>query len=136
MKLFGYGFFLLVVFSGIVFAQERQQKIFTATVDADGVQRISMSGGEYFFEPNHIIVKVNMPVELSVKKTSGFVPHNIIIDAPEAGIEVKQNIGKDPVIIKFTPQKTGRYPFYCDKRFLFFKDHRERGMEGMLEVVD
>ncbi len=136
MKLFGYGFLLLVVFSGIVFAQERQQKIFTATVDQDGVQRISMTGGEYFFEPNHIIVKVNMPVELSVKKTSGFVPHNIIIDAPEAGIEVNQNIGKDPVIIKFTPQKTGRYPFYCDKRFLFFKDHRARGMEGVIEVIE
>lgn len=135
MKLIGY-LLVFFVFAGNAFAQEGQQKIFSATVDADSVQRISVTGGEYFFEPSHIIVKVNIPVELSVKKTSGFVPHNIIIEAPEAGIEVKENIGKDPTIIKFTPKKTGKYPFYCDKRFLFFKDHREKGMEGVIEVTE
>jgi hypothetical protein len=29
----------------------------------------------------------------------------------------------------------GEYPFYCSKKLLFFKSHREKGMEGMLEVV-
>ena len=127
---------VFIFLAGSAWSQEIQQKTYTAKVDADGVQRISMTGGEYFFEPKHIIVKVNVPVELSVKKTSGFVPHNIIIEAPGAGVEVNENIGKDPTIIKFTPKKTGKYPFYCDKRFLFFKNHRERGMEGVIEVTE
>ncbi|MEK7196516.1 MAG: quinol oxidase, partial [Nitrospirota bacterium] len=40
-----------------------QKKEFKATVDKDGVQRVEVIGGEYFFEPYHIIVKINMPVE-------------------------------------------------------------------------
>ncbi len=39
-----------------------------ATVDADGVQRVEVVGGEYYFDPNYIVVKVNKPVELTVKK--------------------------------------------------------------------
>lgn len=127
---------VFIFLAGSAWSQEMQQKPYTAAVDADGVQRISMTGGEYFFEPKHVIVKINVPVELSVKKTSGFVPHNIIIEAPEAGIEVKENIGKDPTVIKFMPKKAGKYPFYCDKRFLFFKNHRARGMEGIIEVIE
>jgi hypothetical protein len=43
---------------------------------------------------------------------------------------------KFPKVIKFAPTKTGIYPFFCDKKFLMFKSHRERGMEGTLEVVE
>ena len=111
--------------------------LLVATVGADGVQHVEVLGGEYFYDPNHIVVKVNVPVELKVKKTSGYVPHDIVVKAPEAGIDFKTDFGsKDPAIIKFTPTKVGKYPMYCDKRVLFFKSHRDRGMEGMIEVVE
>jgi plastocyanin len=114
----------------------RQEKRFIATVDADGVQRVEMVGGEYFYDPNYIIVKVNTPVELKIKKPSGFVPHNLIAKSPEAGIDFKLDLKKDHRTIKFTPTKIGKYPIYCDKSLLWFKTHRERGMEGMIEVVE
>jgi hypothetical protein len=38
--------------------------------------------------------------------------------------------------VKFVPTKTGKYPMYCDKSLLWFKTHREKGMEGVIEVVD
>ena len=123
-------------FCSAAYCQETAKKVFSAPVDADGVQRVSVTAGEYFFEPYHIIVKVRMPVELSVKKTSGVVPHDIVIDAPDAGITVNESLDKEQKTIRFTPGKTGRYPFYCTKRFLFFKSHKERGMEGILEVVE
>ena len=113
-----------------------QKKEFKATVDKDGVQRVEVIGGEYFFDPDHIIVKVNVPVELTVRKKSGVVPHDIVINAPEAGINFKEGFGKEPKVIKFTPTKTGKYPIYCSKQLLFFKSHKERGMEGLLEVVE
>jgi plastocyanin len=73
---------------------------------------------------------------MSVKKAGGFVPHNIVMDAPDAGMKFEESLGSELRVIKFTPTKTGRYPFSCTKRFLFFKSHKERGMEGIIEVVE
>lgn len=113
-----------------------KEKRFIAKIDADGVQRAEMVGGDYFYEPNYIIVKVNKPVELKVKKASGYIPHNLMAKSPEAGIEFKLDLKGDPQTIKFTPKKTGKYPIYCDKSLLWFSTHREKGMEGLIEVVD
>jgi plastocyanin len=108
-----------------------------ATVDADGVQRVEVIGGDYYFDPNYIVVKVNIPVELTVKKASGYVPHDMIVKAPEAGIDFKANLdAKKPEIIKFTPTKVGKYEILCDKKLLFFKSHKDRGMDGTIEVVE
>lgn len=119
-------------------AEERakSEKPFIAVVDKDGIQHVDMVGGGYFYSPNHIIVKVNVPVELKVKKESGIVPHNIVMKAPEAGIEFDLSIHEDPQVIRFTPTRIGKYTFYCDKKLLFFESHREKGMEGTLEVVE
>ena len=62
-----------------------RQKIFHATTSTDGVQRVEVLGGDYFFDPDYIIVKANVPVEITIKKDSIIVPHNITIEAPEAG---------------------------------------------------
>jgi plastocyanin domain-containing protein len=113
-----------------------EKKVYTATVDSDGIQRVEIVGGEYYFDPEQIIVKVNVPVELTYRKTPGITPHNIIINAPDAGISVNENMSKDPKTIMFTPTKTGKYEISCDKKLLFFKSHKERGMEGILEVVE
>ena len=116
-----------------------KEKRMVATVDADGVQRVAITGGEYYFDPNYIVVKVNLPVELKVKKAedaSGFIPHSIIVKAPEAGIDFKEGLSKEPKSVKFTPTKVGKYPLYCDKKSPFGKSHREKGMEGVIEVVE
>lgn len=113
-----------------------KEKRFVAPVDADGVQRTEMVGGDYYYDPNYIIVKVNKPVELKVKKAAGYIPHNLIAKAPEAGIEFNIDLKGDAQTIRFTPNKTGKYPIFCDKSLLFFKTHREKGMEGMIEVVE
>ncbi|KAF0215995.1 MAG: hypothetical protein FD174_3888 [Geobacteraceae bacterium] len=121
-----------------VYGKEKkgEEKLYTAVIDSDGVQRVEVLGGGYFFNPNRIIVKVNVPVELKVRKESGIVPHNIVMKAPEAGIDFEESMGSEPKIIKFTPTRTGKYRFYCSKKLLFFEGHREKGMEGVLEVID
>ena len=108
--------------------------VFKATIDSSGIQKVEMIGGSYFFKPNDVIVKVNVPVEITIKKESGFVPHNIVLHAPEAGIDFKVELTTAPNVIRFTPTKIGTYQFYCDHRFLFWS-HRKKGMEGMLEVI-
>jgi plastocyanin domain-containing protein len=110
--------------------------VYEVAIADDGVQRVDILAGSYFFKPNHIVVKVNVPVELIVKKEAGVTPHNIAIKAPEAGINFRESLGEEPKVIKFTPTKAGKYPFYCDKKLLFFAGHREKGMEGILEVTE
>ena len=128
--------FYTVVFTGLGFAQEADKKVYKVPVDTRGIQRVNILGGGYFFDPNYIIVKVNMPVEFIVKKEPGITPHTIVIKAPEAGIEVKESLETEPKVIRFTPKKSGKFPFYCDKGLPLTKSHRERGMEGILEVTE
>jgi plastocyanin len=109
---------------------------YRATIGQDGVQRIHILGGSYFFRPDHIIVKAKMPVELTVSKEAGLAPHNLVIQALQAGIDVRTDLSMAQKTITFTPMRPGRYSFYCDKKFLFFRSHREKGMEGILEVVE
>jgi len=103
--------------------------------DADGVQRIRVISGSYFFKPDRIVVKANVPVELLASRESGITPHNFVIQAQEAGVMVEEDLGTEPKKIAFTATKAGKYPFYCSKKLPFMAGHREKGMEGVLEVV-
>jgi plastocyanin domain-containing protein len=127
-----FGLFIMM-FGSIAMAEMEASHPIT---DDDGVQRVEILGGGYFFKPDHVIVKVNVPVEMVISKEDGFTPHDFIIEAPEAGIEVDESLSSDPKVVKFTPTKVGKYPYYCSKKLLFFEDHREKGMEGVLEVVE
>jgi plastocyanin len=115
------------------------EKRFVATVGPDGVQHVEIAGGEYYFEPNHIVLKVNVPAEFTVKKakdSSWFIPHDIVVKAPEAGIDFKVGLKKEPQSVKFTPTRVGTYEMFCDEKMLFFKSHKNRGMKGVVEVVE
>ncbi len=107
-----------------------------ARLDEDGVQRAVITARSYSFSPDHLILRVNIPVELTVSRTSWLVPHNIVSDSPQAGIDFSISLSTSPRTISFTPTSTGAFPFYCDKRLFFFKSHREKGMEGVFEVVE
>lgn len=108
---------------------------YQATIAADGMQHVRIEGGGYFFKPNRVIVKVNVPVELVVSVEKGLIPHTLVIQSPEAGIAVDEKLSSDAKTIRFTPTAVGKYPFYCKNKLLFSKSHRDKGMEGVLEVV-
>lgn len=127
--------FLSVFLAAPAPAAEGQKETYVAKVNADGVQRVPILADSYFFKPNHIVVKVNVPVELVVTKEAGITPHNIVIKAPGAGIAVEEDLDTEPKKITFTARAVGKFPFYCSNQLLFFASHRERGMEGVLEVV-
>ena len=113
-----------------------EEVVYRATVAADSVQHVRIEGGGYFFKPNRVIVKVNVPVELTVSVEKGLIPHTLVIQAPGAGILVDENLSSDARNIRFTPTAVGKFHFYCRNKLLFFKSHREKGMEGVLDVVE
>jgi plastocyanin domain-containing protein len=133
MRIIGFILCILLV-AGLVLASEKDEKVYKAVIDKDGIQRVNILAGSFYFDPDYILVKVNVAVEVTIKKEAEITPHAFVIEAPEAGLHVKESLSTEPKVIKFTATKVGKYPFYCDKKFLFFKSHRERGMAGTLEV--
>ena len=111
--------------------QEKQ----VARTDSDGVQRVQLVAGSYFFKPNHIVVKANVPVELVARKEPGMAPHDLVIKAPGAGLSVQEDLATEPKKIAFTATRPGKYEIYCSKKPPIGQSHRERGMVGTLEVV-
>lgn len=126
---------LAIVF--LSFAESSEEGRFIAVPEEDGVQRVYMKAGSYYYKPSHIVVRAGIPVELVVIRESAIVPHNIVMDNPSAGMEFRVEIDPDePVKIRFTPTRAGIYTFYCDKKLPFFPSHREKGMEGVIEVIE
>lgn len=102
---------------------------------ADGVYRAEIVVDSYSYKPDHLIVTVGHMVELTLKSVTFIVPHNFVIKAPELGVEVSQDVPAGrTVTVQFTPTGTGKMEYYCDKKLLFFKSHKEKGMVGTLEV--
>ena len=104
-------------------------------VAADRVQRATVILDSYSYSPNHLIVEAGKPVELTLTSVTTIIPHNFIIKEPAGNLSVEQDVsaGKT-VIIRFTPAQPGTFPIYCDKRLWPLPSHRDKGMEGTLEV--
>jgi plastocyanin len=104
-------------------------------VDSDGVQRAVVETDSFTFTPRHLVVIVGQPVELTFKSVTWIVPHTAIIDDPQSGLHIREEIpAGESRTITFTPTVPGSFSIYCDKKLPFTKSHREKGQEGVLEV--
>jgi heme/copper-type cytochrome/quinol oxidase subunit 2 len=104
-------------------------------VAADGVQRATITLDSYSYSPNHLIVEAGKPVELTLTSVTTFIPHNFIIKAPAQSLSVEQDVSAGKTVtITFTPTQPGTFLIYCDKRLWPLPSHRDKGMEGKLEV--
>ena len=135
----------LVVFLGIVFgtvapaasyaAEEPSAETVVVPTDTDGVQRLTMVLDSYSYSPAHVIVQSGRPVEFLLRSVTTITPHNFILKEEDSGLALDRDVGAGKsAVLRFTPMQKGIFPFYCDKKLLFFASHREKGMEGKLEV--
>ena len=127
---------IVLAVASLAWAVEWKEKRVEAVAGTDGVQRVEIIAGRFYYDPNVIVVKINVPVELAVRRTRGLFGHNIVIDEPDAGIVFKRGLSTHPVAIKFTPTKAGKYMFICSHKIPLSKSHLDRGMYGYLEVVE
>lgn len=107
------------------------QAPFVVPLSPDGVQRATITLDSYSYTPGHLIVEAGKPVELTLTSVTTIVPHNFIIK--EVSVEHDVSAGKTQVV-KFTPAQAGIFAIYCDKRLWPLPSHRDKGMEGKLEV--
>lgn len=129
-------FWVVVLLVGTVtLAAGAEGEPFVISAGADGVQRATLKLDSYSYTPNHLMVQAGKPVELTLASVTTLTPHNFVLNDPAAGFKVEQDVGAGKsVTVRFTPPQPGAFTFYCDKKLLFFKSHREKGMEGLLEV--
>jgi plastocyanin len=104
-------------------------------IGPDGVQRAIVTLDSYSYQPSHLIVEAGKPVELTLVSVTTITPHNFIIKDRAGSLSVEQDVsaGKTEVV-NFTPTQPGTFPIYCDKRLWPFPSHRDKGMEGTLQV--
>ena len=101
----------------------------------DGIQRATVILDSYSYTPSHLIVQAGKPVELLLTSITSITPHNFLLKNEAAGLSIERDVSSGrTVTVQFTVRKPGLYPFYCDKKLLFFPSHRVKGMEGVLEV--
>jgi heme/copper-type cytochrome/quinol oxidase subunit 2 len=102
---------------------------------ADGVQRATVTLDSYSYTPNYLIVEAGKPVELTLTSVTTIIPHNFIIKDQSGSLSVEQDVSAGKTVtITFTPTQPGTFPIYCDKRLWPLPSHRDKGMEGTLEV--
>jgi plastocyanin len=125
----------LLVLVPVITCAAAEPFAFEVPLDPDGIQRTVVEADSYEFIPRHLVVRAGKPVELTVKSVTVLVPHNFLIDDPKSGLAIREEISAGKTVkITFTPTVPGSFAIYCDKKLLFFKSHREKGMEGVLEV--
>jgi plastocyanin domain-containing protein len=130
------GVFLAAIAIGLAFlsgcSSGKDRPVVEAVAEQSGdVQKVTLTTHTYYFEPNRIVVKVGVPVELTIKNNSMVVPHNFTLKAPDAGIDIDRGVGmlKGSAVVEFTPIKPGEYEFICGKG-----SHMMKGMTGVLVV--
>lgn len=108
---------------------------FVVPVGSDGVQRATVILDSYSYSPSHLVVQAGKPVELTLTSVTTITPHNFIIKDPAGSLSVEQDVSAGKTVtVTFTPTQPGTYPIYCDKRLWPMPSHRDKGMEGKLEV--
>jgi plastocyanin len=122
---------LLALLAGCTSGINRPVSEVTAKLDQDGVQRVRVVAHSFYFEPNRIVVKAGVPVELTIKNAALFVPHNFTCPQDGEGNVIEKNLGmlRGQEVTRFTPTQKGEYPFYCD-----VDKHASKGMKGTLVV--
>ena len=106
-----------------------------AEMGADGIQRATIILDSYSYTPRHLIVQAGKPVELTLTSVTTIIPHNFILKDPAAGLNIEKDVsaGKTDKVT-FMPTQAGTVTFYCDRRLWPMPSHRDKGMEGKLEV--
>jgi len=122
-----------VLLAGCASGLEKPVHEVTATTGTDQVQRVTVTAHSFWFDPNRVVVKRGLPVELTLKNGGLFVPHGFDCMGKDAGIELHIGAGmfRGSNQVRFTPTLAGEYPFHCG-----VDGHAKKGMTGTLVVVE
>ena len=91
-------------------------------------KKITVTAKKFEFNPSHIELKVNQPVEITFQSED--TKHGF--EQKELGVEKVVFSKDEPQTVKFTPTKVGTFPFKCAK----FCGMGHSGMKGEIVVTE
>ncbi len=111
-------------------------QVFVLQADAEEVsQAVTMTLGDYRFDPDSIEVQSGRLVVLTLVNNDVITPHDFKLQDTAAGLDINISVSAGSTsVTEFIPEKPGTYTFYCTKKLPFMKSHRAHGMEGTLIV--
>ena len=118
------GFLLL---TSIIYQNSFAEELLVLETSPDGIQRADITADSYSYTPDQLIVKINVPVELTIRNKTWIVPHTFVLKDSDSGLVIHQDIpAEKSTVVRFIPTHHGKVKFYCDKKLLFFKSHEDQ----------
>lgn len=90
---------------------------------------------DYRFQPKELTAVAGYPVVLTLINPERITPHNFTLETGAAEPVIVDIGAGETKTVRFTPNAPGTYAFHCRSKLLWFKSHREHGMEGTLTVL-
>ena len=116
-------------------ADLKDNEAWRASVGTDGVQRINLQCGPNYFDPHHVIVKVNVPVEISLHSPPNMAPHHFVLDLSKISLSEGNPAGSTTKQIRFIPKTIGEHPFGCQDNAAHPHAPPEAQKMGLLTVI-
>jgi len=108
---------LLSAAAAATFAQPRPGDLdesWSAAIGPDGVQRVNIRCGPDFLDPRNIVVKANVPLQLSVSTTTDLASHNFTLAMGATTIDAPVRAGQTSFVL--SPRLSGRFQAICQDK--------------------
>jgi hypothetical protein len=134
-RVLAFGIFLTV--TGVEATNPDFGEAWWTATDPDGVQRVNIFCGKDFFEPSRIVLKANVPVELTVSTMPGVPSQNFVVNVPgPKPINANAPIGTGQTKFAFNPGSPGNYSALCrDNADAAADPQRMKAKQGVLTVI-
>lgn len=104
-----------------------------ASIGPDGVQRVNIRCGTDFFDPRSIVVRANVPLQLSVSTTSDLVKHNFTLSLGATTIDAPVNAAQTSFVL--SPRLSGRFQAVCQDKGKPDSPGARRAKTGTITVL-
>jgi len=85
-----------------------------AAIGPDGVQHVNIRCGPDFFDPRNIVVRANVPLQLSVSTTAELASHNFTLVIGAAAIDAPVRATQTSFVV--SPRLSGRFQALCQDK--------------------
>ncbi|CAN5422881.1 hypothetical protein BH11PSE11_BH11PSE11_01620 [soil metagenome] len=121
-------------------AEPRPSEAWWAVAGTDGVQRINIRCGDGHFDPRHIVIRANVPVEMLVSTSSAdLTPHSFVLDlsGPGASSAAKLDgpVGQIQKSFSFKHDQPGKYSIGCKENGSSGDSPKDEAKRGVLTIV-
>ena len=100
-----------------VFGQDKPTDLdesWWAAIGPDGVQRVNIRCGPDFLDPRNIVVRANVPLQVSVSTTADLISQNFTVSMGATTIDAPVHASQTSFVL--SPRLSGRFQALCQDK--------------------